>query len=106
MLVLQHLWLIPLLPLLGAAANGIFGRRWPRAVTHAVAWGATGLAFLATAELTREFVRLAPAQLPWVRSYFPWIDAGRLRVDFALQVDQLTLVMLLVVTGVGWLIHL
>ncbi len=106
MLVLQHLWIIPLLPLLGAAANGIFGRNWPRAVTHGVALGATGLAFLATAELTREFLHVSPAQLPWVRAYFPWIDAGRLRVDFALQVDQLTLVMLLVVTGVGWLIHL
>ena len=106
MLVLEHLWLIPLLPLLGAAANGIFGRNWPRSATHGVALGATGLAFLATAELTREFMRLSPAEIPWVRSYFSWIDAGRLRVDFALQVDQLTLIMLLVVTGVGWLIHL
>lgn len=85
MLVLEHLWLIPLLPLLGAAANGIFGRNWPRSVTHGVALGATGLAFLAAAELTREFMRLGTAQLPWVRSYFPWIDAGRLRVDFALK---------------------
>ena len=106
MLVLEHLWIIPLLPLLGAAANGLFGRNWPRAAVHGVALGATGLAFLATAELTREFAHLSSSQIPWVRAYFPWIDAGRLRVDFALQVDQLTLVMLLVVTGVGWLIHL
>ena len=70
------------------------------------ALGATGLAFLAVAELALEFASLGAAQIPWVRSYFTWIDAGRLRVDFALQVDQLTLVMLLVVTGVGWLIHL
>src|SRR3982074_425810 len=104
--ILNYLWIIPALPLLGAAANGIFGRTWPRPVIHGVALGSTGLAFLATGELTREFARLSPLQIPWVRTYFPWIDAGRLHVDFALQVDQLTLVMLLVVTGVGWLIHL
>src|SRR5262245_8840915 len=106
MLVLEHLWIIPLLPLVGAAANGIFGKHWPRAAISSVALGMTGLSFGAAAELTREFFLLAPAQVPWVHSYFSWIDAGKLHVDFALRVDQLTIVMLLVVTGVGWLIHL
>ena len=106
MLTLEHLWIIPLLPLLGAAANGIFGARWPRRAINAVALGSTGLSFLATLELVREFAKLGPAQIPWVKSYFAWIEAGRLRADFSLQVDQLTLIMLLVVTGVGWLIHL
>jgi len=106
MLILEHLWIIPLLPLVGAAANGIFGVRWPRRAVNAVALGSTGLSFLATLELVREFANLGPAQIPWVQSYFTWIEAGRLRADFALQVDQLTLIMLLVVTGVGWLIHL
>ncbi len=104
--VLQHLWIIPLLPLLGAAANGLLGRRWSRAATNIVALGFTGLAFAATCELLREFAILGPAQVPWTRSYFTWILAGTFRADYALQVDQLTLVMLLVVTGVGWLIHL
>ena len=106
MLILEHLWIIPLLPLLGAAGNGIFGVRWPRRAVNALALGSTGLSFLATLELVREFANLGPAQIPWVQSYFTWIEAGRLRADFALQVDQLTLIMLLVVTGVGWLIHL
>ena len=106
MLILKHLWIIPLLPLLGAAANGIFGARWPRRAINAVALGSSGVSFLATLELVREFAHLSPAQVPWVQSYFTWIEAGRLRADFALQVDQLTLIMLLVVTGVGWLIHL
>jgi hypothetical protein len=39
--VLQHLWIIPLLPLLGAAANGLLGRRWSRAATNIVALGFT-----------------------------------------------------------------
>src|SRR5579864_7248468 len=106
MLVLQHLWIIPLLPLLGAAANGIFGREWPRTATNTIALGTTGLAFLATCELFREFARLSAGQVPWTHSYFTWILAGSFRADYALQIDQLTMVMLLVVTGVGWLIHL
>jgi NADH-quinone oxidoreductase subunit L len=106
MFVLEHLWIIPLLPLLGAALNGIFGRNWPRAVTNVLALGTTGLAFLATAELAREFAHLDASQVPWTRAYFTWIAAGTFRADYALQVDQLTLLMLLVVTGVGWLIHL
>jgi NADH-quinone oxidoreductase subunit L len=106
MLVLQHLWIIPLLPLLGAAANGIFGKGWPRTVTNTVALGSIGLAFLATCELFREFASLGAAQVPWIHSYFTWILAGSFRADYALQIDQLTMVMLLVVTGVGWLIHL
>src|SRR3990170_2511336 len=106
MFVLEHLWIIPFLPLLGAAANGLFGRAWPRTAVNGVALGTTGLSLLATAELARELARLDPAQIPWTRSYFTWIMAGNFRADYALQVDALTLVMLGVVTGVGWLIHL
>jgi NADH-quinone oxidoreductase subunit L len=106
MFVLDHLWIILALPLLGAAVNGILGRGWPRAITSAVALGATGLSFAATLELFREFRQLAPASIPWVKTYLPWISSGGFRADFALQVDQLTMVMLLVVTGVGFVIHI
>jgi NADH-quinone oxidoreductase subunit L len=106
MFVLDHLWIIPLLPLLGAAVNGIFGRRWPHSSTNAIALGATGLSFAAAMELFREFSQLAPASIPWVKTYFPWIAAGGFRADYALQVDQLTMVMLLIVTGVGFVIHI
>jgi len=106
MLILEHLWIIPLLPLLGAAINGIFAARWPRSAVNAIALGSTGLSFLAALEVVREFLRLNVEQIPWTRSYFTWIEAGSFRANFALQIDQLTLIMLLVVTGVGWLIHL
>jgi NADH-quinone oxidoreductase subunit L len=104
--VLSYLWIIPLLPLLGAAANGIFGGRWPKNVVTAVALSSTTLAFLAALEAVREFLSLAPGDIPWIKSYFTWIATGGFRADFALQVDQLTVIMLLVVTGVGWLIHI
>jgi NADH-quinone oxidoreductase subunit L len=103
---LTYLWIIPLLPLLGAASNGIFGQKWPKGVVTGVALSSTTLAFLATLEVVREFLALSPDQIPWVKSYFTWISAGGFRADFSLQVDQLTVIMLLVVTGVGWLIHI
>ena len=104
--VLTYLWIIPLLPLLGAAANGIFGGRWSKNVVTGVALSSTTLAFFAALELVREFLTLPADQIPWTRSYFTWISAGGFQADFALQVDQLTVIMLLVVTGVGWLIHI
>ncbi len=104
--ILEHLWIIPLLPLLGATVNGLWGRTWPNKIVNGVAIGATGLSFLAALEAVREFFLLSPEQIPWVRQYFSWIEAGNFRAGFDLQVDQLTVVMLLVVTGVGWLIHI
>jgi NADH-quinone oxidoreductase subunit L len=103
---LTYLWIIPLLPLLGAAANGLFGARWSKGVVTGVALSSTTLAFLTALEVVREFFLLSPGQIPWTHSYFTWISAGGFRADFALQVDQLTIIMLLVVTGVGWLIHI
>ena len=104
--VLTYLWILPLLPLAGAVANGVFGRRWPKSLVTGVALSSTTLAFFSALELGREFIILPPDRLPWTKSYFTWIAAGGFRADFALQVDQLTVVMLLVVTGVGWLIHI
>jgi NADH-quinone oxidoreductase subunit L len=104
--ILDHLWIIPLLPLLGAAANGIFGGRWPKNAVSAVALSSTTLAFFLALEAVREFLALSADRIPLTRTYFTWISAGGFQADFALQMDQLTVVMLLVVTGVGWLIHI
>ena len=91
MFVLEHLWIIPLLPLLGAAINGIFGRRWPRAAINAVALGSTGaLVPGRRRSWSANSHASTPSQIPWMHSYFTWIAAGDFRADFALQVDQLT----------------
>jgi len=105
-ILLNYLWIIPALPLLGSAINGLFGAKWPNKIVNTVAVGSTGLSFLAALEAVREFTQLSPEQIPWVKQYFTWIVAGDFRAGFDLQVDQLTVVMLLVVTGVGWLIHI
>src|SRR5262249_39718349 len=102
--ILYYLWLIPLLPLLGSATNGLLGRSWPNKVVNSVAVGSTGLSFLLALEAVREF--FATGQQLVHKQYFDWIVVpGLFRAGFDLQMDQLTVVMLLVVTGVGWLIH-
>jgi NADH-quinone oxidoreductase subunit L len=105
MLILHHLWIILTLPLLGAGINGLLGAKWPKSAVNAVGIGVVSLSFLSVLELIREFLRLGAAQLPYFEKYFNWISAGPFKVDFALQVDQLTIVMLLVVTFVSMLVH-
>ena len=104
--MLDHLWIILALPLAGAAINGLLGKNWPKSAVNSVAIGSVSLAFLAVGETVREFLQLPANQVPWVRTYFPWMTAGVFKVNFALQVDQLTIVMLLTVTFVGTLIHI
>jgi NADH-quinone oxidoreductase subunit L len=106
MFMLNHLWIILALPLLGSALNGLLGKNWPKSAVNSIAVGSVALSFLAALETVREFLQLSPAQIPWVGNYFTWISAGSFHVDFALQVDQLTVVMLMVVTFVGMLIHI
>src|SRR5690242_351121 len=102
--MLHYLWIVPLLPLLGSAVNGLFGAKWPNKYVAATAITSTGLSFLCALEAVREFFE--SGQILFRKEFFTWITAGNFRAGFDLQMDQLTVVMLLVVTGVGWLIHI
>jgi NADH-quinone oxidoreductase subunit L len=102
--ILEYLWIIPLLPLLGSAINGLFGTKWPNKYVNIAAIGSTGLSFLFALEAVREF--FDSGQVLFRKEFFTWIAAGNFRAGFDLQMDQLTVVMVLVVTGVGWLIHI
>ena len=103
--MLHYLWIVPLLPLLGSAINGLFGAKWPNKYVTTVAITSTGLSFLSALEAVREFLVDRHGEF-FHKEFFTWITAGNFRVGFDLQMDQLTVVMLLVVTGVGWLIHI
>jgi len=96
-----HLWLIPVLPLIGAAINGLLGKRFSRQTVSAIALGFCGAAFVMALWIASQF-----SALPLLENLAPWIRAGDFQVDFAFYLDQLSLVMLLVVTGVGFLIHI
>jgi len=106
MFILDHLWIIIALPLLGAAINGLFGKNFSKPIVNSVGIGSIALAFLSYLEAVREFSQLSADQIPVVKSYFTWITAGQFKVDFSLQVDQLTIVMLGVVTFVSLLVHI
>jgi NADH-quinone oxidoreductase subunit L len=98
-----HLWLIPILPLAGAAINGFFGKKSSRRFVTSVALFFSGAAF-AMALLVA--VRFSSLSLPYQEYVAHWIRSGSFSADFAFYLDQLSLVMLLVVTGVGFLIHI
>ncbi len=98
-----YLWLIPLLPLTGAAINGFFGKRFSRQAVVAVALTFCGAAFAMALSIAARFSSIA---LPHTETLATWFRSGTFQVDFAFYLDQLSFVMLLVVTGVGFLIHI
>ncbi|MFH1130572.1 MAG: hypothetical protein V1754_04510, partial [Pseudomonadota bacterium] len=115
------LFWIPLLPLLGAAFNLLLGRKFSRSSVHAVACGSVLAALVVS--LWAVFFKLWPAWKaatthaaevgthavaqvpPLVNNMFDWIGAGSVSISMGLICDPLTAVMILVVTGVGFLIH-
>jgi NADH-quinone oxidoreductase subunit L len=94
-------WLIPVVPLLGFAFVLLLARTLARR-TDLIAIGAAGLSFLLSVAVAAQVIA-TPAT--YVRPLPTWIAAGSLQVAFDLYIDPLTTVMLLVVTGVGLLIH-
>ena len=98
-----HLLWIPLLPFLGFLINGTIGRRLSRGFVTAVALISTGLSLALVANILLHAGSIA---LPHTEFVAPWIQAGFFHADFAFTVDQLTMVFLCVITGVGFLIHL
>jgi len=94
---------IPLLPLAGAAINGFFGRQSSKKAITAVALFFCGAAFFIAVLIA---VNFSSASAPYSFRLAHWLRSGSFRVDFEFYLDQLSLVMLMVVTGVGFLIHI
>ena len=99
----MHLWLIPFFPLLGFLLNGLFGKRSSKTFINLIAVGSVAVSFGYVLLLLS---KLYPLDTAYSEHYFTWIQSGFLKVGFDLSVDRLTAVMLLVVTGVGLLIHI
>ncbi|MFO7577052.1 MAG: NADH-quinone oxidoreductase subunit L [Pelovirga sp.] len=101
----SNLWLIPFFPLLGAIVNGLFGKKIKN---EAVIGGlGTGLMFLSFLVATQNFFRLLGDNVKVHEIVLAsWITVGNLQVNWELLLDPLSAVMIMVVTGVGTLIHL
>lgn len=98
----MQLWLIPLIPLIGFAINGILGHRAPKRFVNFVAVGSVAISF---ALVIKVIAALWPMDVAYIERGITWMQSGDLHIGFDLAVDRLTAVMLLVVTGVGLLIH-
>ncbi|MDR3764361.1 MAG: NADH-quinone oxidoreductase subunit L [Acidobacteriota bacterium] len=97
-------WLVPALPLAGMAINGLFGKRFSEKLVAAIALIATGCSFLVACLQALLLVNSGSPMLE--QHYGTWIQAGKFTVDFGIYLDHLSLIMMLVVTGVGFLIHI
>ena len=99
----MQLWLIPVLPLAGFLINGLFGRRFSKGIVNAVAIGSVALSF---AWVLKTIFALGALAGTYSEHYFTWIRSGAVNIGCDFAVDRLTIVMLLVVTGVGAVIHI
>ncbi len=99
----MNLWLIPVLPLAGAALNGLFGRRFSKPIVNVIAIGSVLLSFI---WVLKTLLGLGALEQAYVERYFTWIQSGTLQIGADFMVDRLSAVMLLIVTGVGLLIHI
>ena len=102
--MLDSVWLIPLCPLIGAMLNGFFGRRYHHETVGQIAIAAVGVAFLLS--LMTFIAFLSQAEPRYQVSMFPWIAAGDYSAQVGFLIDGLSCTMMLVVTGVGLLIHI
>ncbi len=101
----QYLFLIPLLPLIGATINGLFGKKLPQGIVGPIACLGPILAFVLSVIWFFDAKALAEGTAI-TNELFTWIKVGDLELPLAFSLDRLSSMMLLVVTGVGSLIHI
>jgi NADH-quinone oxidoreductase subunit L len=99
----KYIWLIPLLPFAGFVINGLGRNVLPKAV---IGFVGTFLVLVSFGLSVSLFFEIKNDQHAINQTLFMWINAGTVKVPFAFLVDQLSAIMLLIITGVGTLIHL
>jgi NADH-quinone oxidoreductase subunit L len=100
----KYYWLIPILPLLGAAFNGLLGKRAGKSVVTVAGLGVVLGSLVLAASAFLAMKALPDHRL--VLNYGEWMVTGSMAVPFGMVIDPLSGTMMLVVTGVGFLIHL
>lgn len=95
--------LIPLFPLIGFLINGLGFKKIPKSMVAPIGIGASFLSLVFTFLAYQEFKTTGQTIIV---SLFDWITVGGLNISFSFQIDQLSIIMLFIITGVGTLIHL
>jgi NADH-quinone oxidoreductase subunit L len=103
---LDILILIPLFPLLGFLLNGFLGKKFPGKLAGIIASVVVGASFIVSVIVFLRLSELEPEQRHIEQFIFTWLTAGDFNLPFALLADPLSAVMMLVVTGVSFLIHI
>ena len=104
--MMDYVWLIPLFPLIGFLINGLVGKSLPKSVVGTIGSAAVGLSFLVTVAIFLEFLKLPADARSVEKVVYTWIASGPFKVSVAFLIDPLSLIMLLVVSGVSTLIHI
>ena len=94
-----------LFPIIGTIINGLFGKKLNTSLVGIIACTAIGLSFLVSILVFIDLLKLPPESRLFEKEYFLWIGSGTFKAIAGLQVDPLSTVMILVVSGVGFLIH-
>ena len=94
-----------LFPLAGAVINGLIGKKLNKSIVGFIGCATIGMSFIISVLILFNLLRLSPEHRIFETEYFTWIGSGTFKAIAGLQVDPLSVVMILVVTGVGFLIH-
>lgn len=98
-------WLIPVFPLVGFLINGLFGKQFSEKTIGWIGASALGASFLVTVSILLQMIALEPGSRSVQKIVYTWMASGDLNVPIGFLLDPLSMVMLMVVTGVGSIIH-
>lgn len=104
--MLHVLWLVPLLPLLGFTTLVLFQRALSRTGVAIIGVGSVGLAFAIAGAIAGVFLITPPAGGAFTQTLWTWMHVGNFSPGVSFRLDGLSLVMMLVITFVGFMIHL
>jgi NADH-quinone oxidoreductase subunit L len=102
--MMDYVWLIPFLPLVGFLINGYLGKSLPKGAVGFIGSASVGLSFLLSVVIFLEYLKL-PAGAAVEKVVYTWMSSGPFSAPVAFLVDPLSLIMLLVVSGVSFIIH-
>ena len=104
--MLEHVWLIPLFPAIGFLINGLFGRGLGKKVVSWVGPSVIGLSFLTSILIFFELIGRPPTERHFEKVIFDWVVSGSFQTVIGYQIDPLSILMALVVSGVSFFIHI
>ena len=104
--MLDYVWLIPLFPAIGFLINGFFGRSLGKKVVSWVGPSAIGLSFLTSILIFFELIGRPPTERLFEKVIFDWVGSGSFQTVIGYQIDPLSILMALVVSGVSFFIHI